>query len=347
MRKPSIVLVVALLLSLIPNALALPSGTKVETYKAGLAFPVDMAWVKGTKKIFFTEKNTGRVRVMIGKRLLDTPCVDLDVVSDGERGALGIALHPRFEDNHYLYVYYTNNSPRDNRVTRFTVRKNRCRDLNHIMTGIQTTSGYHNGGQIEFAGGKLYIGTGENHDPAEAQSTTNRLGKTLRVNANGSVPNDNPFGPQNPVWSYGHRNPFGLAHKPGTTKIYQSENGPNCDDEVNYIVPGRNYGWGENYQCGTAGVGLDPKPPIRRYSDIIVPTDMTWYTGKLKSLRGLLMADYGTGRIHRFVLNDSNTDVREDRIVYDGGDGILDVARGPGGWLYFLTSSAIMRVVRT
>lgn len=346
MRRLALLLALALL-PLTPNATALPRGTRVETYKSGLAFPVDMAWVLGTKKIFFTEKNSGKVRVMIGRRLLDRACVDLDVVSDGERGALGIALHPRFKDNHYLYVYYTNASPLDNRVTRFTVRKNRCRDRNHILTGIQTTSGYHNGGQIEFAGGKLYVGTGENHDAAEAQSTTNRLGKILRLNANGSVPNDNPFGPQNPVWSYGHRNPFGLAHKPGTTKIYQSENGPNCDDEVNYIVAGRNYGWGTGYRCGTAGVGVNPKPPIRRYSDIIVPTDMTWYTGKVKRLRGLLMGDYATGRLHRFILNDADTDVREDRIVYDGSDGILDVARGPGGWLYFLTNSAIMRVVRT
>lgn len=345
MRKLAI-LVALVLLPLTPSATALPSGTRVETYKSNLAFPVDMAWVRGTKKIFFTEKNSGKVRVMRGKRLLGRACVNLDVVSDGERGALGIALHPRFKKNHYLYVYYTNDSPRDNRVTRFTVRKNRCRDRKQIVTGIQTTSGYHNGGQIEFAGGKLYIATGENHDPAQAQLTTNRLGKVLRVNANGSVPNDNPFGPQNPVWSYGHRNPFGLARKPGTTKIYESENGPQCDDEVNYIVKGRNYGWGANYQCGTAGVGTDPTPPIRRYSNIIVPTDMTWYTGKIKRLRGLLMGDYATGRIHRFVLNDSNTDVRRDRIVYDGSDGILDVARGPGGWLYFLTSSAILRVVK-
>ncbi|MDQ3963338.1 MAG: PQQ-dependent sugar dehydrogenase [Actinomycetota bacterium] len=340
-------LVALVLLPLTPSATALPQGTRVETYKSGLAFPVDMAWVRGTKKIFFTEKNTGKVRVMRGKRLLGRACVNLDVSPDGERGALGITLHPKFKDNHKLFVYYTNSSPLENRVTSFVVRKNRCTRPNHIVTGLGTRGATnHNGGQLEFAGGKLFVSTGEAADPAEAQDRDSRLGKILRYNPNGSVPNDNPFGPQNAVWSYGHRNPFGLAHKPGTTKIYESENGPQCDDEVNYIVKGRNYGWGPNYQCGTAGVGLDATPPIRRYSDIIVPTDMTWYTGKLKRLRGLLMGDYATGRLHRFVLNDANNDVREDRIVYDGSDGILDVARGPGGWLYFLTNSAIMRVVR-
>jgi len=346
MRRVWILMIAALVVLPTPSAPALPRGTEVRTYKSGLAFPVDMAWVKGTKKIFFTEKNTGRIRVMIRRRLLDRPCVDLDVVSDGERGALGIALHPKFKDNKFLYVYYTNASPLDNRVTRFRVRRNRCRDPRHIVTGIQTTSGYHNGGQIEFVKGKLFVATGESHNPADAQNTTNRLGKILRVNPNGSVPDNNPFGPANPVWSYGHRNPFGLAHKPGTGKIYESENGPSCDDEVNFIRKGRNYGWGSNYQCGTAGVGLNPKAPIRRYSNIIVPTDMTWYTGKIRALRGLVMGDFGNGRLHKFDLNDRGTRVQHDRIVYDHSSGILDVARGPGGWLYFLTSSSIMRVVR-
>jgi len=347
MRRAAIAIVAGLVLLPTPSAPALPRGTEVQTYKSGLNFPVDMAWVKGTKKIFFTEKNSGQIRVMRGRRLLGRPCVDLDVTSDGERGALGIALHPRFKNNHFLYVYYTNSSPLDNRVTRFTVSNNRCRNPNHIVTGIQTTSGYHNGGQIEFVRGKLFVATGESHQPAEAQSTANRLGKILRLNANGSVPNDNPFGPTNPVWSYGHRNPFGLAHKPGSGKIYSSENGPSCDDELNFIRKGRNYGWGPNYECGTAGVGANPKAPIRRYSSIIVPTDLTWYTGKLRSLRGLVMGDYGNGRLHAYDLNDAKTRVVRDRIVYDGGAGILDVARGPGGWLYFLTSSSIMRVVRS
>ena len=336
------------LIALAPTVLALPDGTSVQTYKGGLDFPIDMAWVQGTKKIFFTEKNSGKVRVMLGRRLLARACVDLDVSPDGERGALGITLHPRFKDNHKLYVYYTNSSPLENRVTSFVVENNRCTQADHIVTGLSTMGATnHNGGQLEFVGGKLFVSTGEAADPSESQDRDSRLGKILRYNPNGTVPNDNPFGDQNPVWSYGHRNPFGLTHKPGTKKIYSSENGPNCDDELNIIVRGRNYGWGAGYQCGTAGVGQDPKGPIRRWSDIIVPTDPTWYRGRLKALNGLLMGDYGSGRLHRFKMNDSNTDVLADRIVYDGSESIVDVATGPGGWLYFLTPSAIMRVVRS
>jgi len=346
-RRISIASALASLVLLLPGAGgALPGGTKVETYKGSLNFPVDMAWVKGTRKLFFTEKS-GAIRVMVGRRLLTRPCVRLDVDSSGESGALGIALHPRYKRNHKLYVFYSNASPNENRVSSFVVDNNRCTQRNNIITGLNANSGYHNGGQIDFVRGKLFVATGEDHQPAQAQDTTNRLGKILRYNPNGTVPNDNPFGPTNPVWSYGHRNPFGLTHKPGTGKIYSSENGPSCDDELNYIRPGRNYGWGPNYLCGTAGVGLNPKAPIRRWSNIIVPTDLTWYKGKLKALSGLLMGDYGTGRLHRFVMNDAKTRVRSDRIVYDGADGIVDVSKGPGGWLYFLTNNAIKRVVRT
>ena len=347
-RKIAIAIGFALLASLIPSAGALPRGTEVRAYKSGLDFPIDMEWVKGTKKIFFTEKNTGKVRVMIGRRLLGTPCVDLSVSPDGERGALGIALHPNFKENHRLYVYYTNASPLENRVTRFVVKKNRCTNPNHIVTGLQTKGATnHNGGQLEFVRGKLFVSTGEAADPTEAQDTGSRLGKILRYNPNGSVPDSNPLGPSNPVWSYGHRNPFGLAHKPGSRKIYSSENGPSCDDELNHIVKGRNYGWGDGYVCGTAGVGTNPKGPIVRWSNIIVPTDPTWYRGRIKSLRGLVMGDYANGNLHRFLMNDSDTAVRNDRIVYNGDDPIVDVATGPGRWLYFLTPSAIMRVVKT
>lgn len=332
-------------------AFGLPDGLEVRTYEGGLDFPVDMAWVPGTKKIFFTEKNTGKIRVMVGRRLLGRPCVDLDVASAGERGALGIALHPRFKRNHKLYVYYTNADPLQHRVTRFIVRRNRCRNPRHIVRGIDaSSSGYHNGGQIVFFRRKLFVATGDAHDPATAQSTDNRLGKVLRYNKDGTVPADNPFsqpGDPSPVWSYGHRNPFGLAARSGK-RLYATENGPDCDDELNLIKRARNYGWGPGYQCGTAGVGIAPKGPMRRWDPPIVPTDPWWYRGRIKRFSGaLFMGDFSTGRLHRFDLRDRGRKVRRHRVVFDGGGGIVDVSKGPGGWLYFLTPSSIRRVVKT
>lgn len=330
------------------GASAIPSGTEVRLYRGNLEFAVDMAWVPRTKKIFFTEKNTGRVRVLARRRLRTRPCVDLDVNSSGERGALGILLHPRFKKNHWLYVYYTQASPLQNRVTRFTVTNNRCRNPKHVVTGISaSSSGYHNGGQLVFWRGKLMVGTGEAHDPDEAQDTNNRLGKILRYNPDGSIPRNNPFstpGNRNPVWSYGHRNPFGLAA--GPRRLYQTENGPDCDDELNLIRRGRNYGWGANYVCGTAGVGSNPKGPLRRWTPTIVPTDLWWYRGRMARLSGsLYMGDYANGRLHRFTLRNKGRRIRSHRVIYDSADGITSVSKGPGGWLYFVTPGGIYRIV--
>jgi glucose/arabinose dehydrogenase len=347
----ALVAIVALLVvSLAAPAQAIPRGTRVQTYKTGLRFPVDMAWVRGTKKVFFTEKNTGRVRVMIGRRLLPRACVRLPVNSEGERGALGLALHPRFRRNHLLYVFYTNAQPLENRVTRFTVKRNRCTRRKHIVRNLSAaSSGYHNGGQLEFAGGHLFVATGEAHDPSLAQSKSSRLGKILRYRPNGRIPAGNPFSTnrqRNPVWSYGHRNIFGLAHQPGTARVYATENGPSCDDELNHVRRGRNYGWGSGYSCGTAGVGRRPKPPLFRWSSIVVPTDAAWYRGRMRRLSGsLYVGDFGTGRLHRFNLSRKGSRLRRHTVIYDGASGILDVAKASGGWLYLVTSGAILRIV--
>lgn len=331
-----------------PLASALPQGAEVRAYKTGLNFPVDVAWVKGTKKLFFTEKDSGKVRVMNGRKLLKRPCVNLDVNASGERGALGIALHPQFKANHWLYVFYTNASPLENRVDRFTVKDSRCRGRTHIVKGLNaSSSGYHNGGQLEFVRKKLFVSTGEAHDPTEAQDTSNRLGKILRYKADGSIPDNNPFSAPNdksPVWSFGHRNPFGLTHEPGTSKLYETENGPSCDDEFNLIKRGRNFGWGSGYQCGTKGVGPNPKGPLRRWSNIVVPTDPTFYKGRMGSLSGDIYVPTFSDGLHRLILNGKGTRVRKDRVIY-GADNMTDATKGPRGWLYFATNSGIFRIV--
>jgi glucose/arabinose dehydrogenase len=327
---------------------ALPEGTRVQQYRGDLRFPVDVAWVPGTKKLFFTEKDTGRIRVMVGRRLLARPCADLDVEPSGERGALGIVLHPRFGKNHFLYVYYTNRDPLQNRVARFRVRDNRCRSKRVIVKGLSTKGATnHNGGQLEFMGGKLFVSTGEAADPAESQDPESRLGKILRYDPDGTIPDGNPFseaGDRSPVWSIGHRNPFGLAARPGTNRLYATDNGENCDDELNRIRRGANYGWGPGYRCGTAGDGDDPRGPLWRWSDIVVPTDVTWYAGRMKSLSGSLYVGDFSGNLHRFFLNAKGTRVRKHRIIHRSTQ-IVDVTKGPGGWLYFVTPSAIFRIV--
>jgi aldose sugar dehydrogenase len=333
-----------------PAAQALPAGTHVERYRGGLDFPVDMAWVPGGRRLFFTEKNTGRVRVLVGGRLLARPCVDLAVRSDGERGALGIALHPRFRRNHYLYVYFTRAAPVENRVVRFTVRANRCTAARPILTGIPSTSGYHNGGQLLFTGPRrLLVSTGEGHDPTLAQRLGSRLGKILRIRPDGRAPLTNPFvvgGRRSPVWSYGHRNVFGLARKPRGRAVVATENGPGCDDELNRIRKGRNYGWGDGYACGTAGLGASPQAPLRRWNPTIAPTDPWWYRGRIQRLNGsLLVGDFNTGRLRRLELDPTGSRVVRGRTMHRAGDAIVDVSEGPGGWVYYATPNAIYRIV--
>jgi glucose/arabinose dehydrogenase len=331
------------------TASSLPRGHEARIYKRDLNFPVDMAWIKGTETIFFTEKASGKIRVLTGRRLLARACADLDVNSSGERGTLGIVLDPRFRSNRFLYVYYTNRSPLQNRVTRFEVRRNRCRRPRHIIH-IPSPSTIHQGGQLEFMHGKLFVTVGDGGNAGNAQSLDTRLGKILRYNRNGSIPRGNPFsrpGHRSPIWSYGHRNPFGLDRRPGTSKLYSSENGPHCDDEINLIVKGRNYGWGDGYTCGTAGVGSNPKPPLFRWSNPVAPTDVTWYEGELRALSGsLYVGDFNNHRLHRFIFNRRGTRVRRHRAVYQSCCQISDVMEGPGGYLYFSTLATIRRIVR-
>lgn len=344
LRTSLVLLAASMLVGVSAPATALPKNTKVEVYKGGLNFPVDMAWVPGTRRVFFTEKS-GAVRMIKGGRLLNRPCVDLPVNSSGERGALGITIHPRYKKNHKLYVFYTNADPLENRVSRFVVRNDRCTRERIIVDGLDASSQIHHGGQLEFMGGKLFVTTGDAGDSTNSQSTTARAGKVLRYNANGTIPAGNPF--NNAVWSYGHRNAFGLDHKPGTKKLFSSENGPSCDDELNRIRKGRNYGWGSAYTCGSSGIGTNPKPPIWLWPDVIAPTDVTWYTGKLKALRGTLyMGDFLNGKLYRFIMNRRDNKPTRVRVIHDTGGSIFDVSEGPGGWFYFLTSGAIRRIVR-
>jgi aldose sugar dehydrogenase len=328
---------------------ALPPGTHVQTYLSGLNQVVDMAYVPHSRKLFFTEKDTGKIRVVLRGHLRSRACANLDVVSDGERGALGLALDPHYRANHWLYVYFTKRRPLENRVTRFTVDHNRCTHPHPIVTGLKTASGYHNGGQLFFLGGKLFVTVGESHDPGNAQDLHNRLGKILRYNPDGSIPSDNPSlgGRVSAIWSYGHRNGFGLTAKPGTHRLYETENGPNCDDELNLIRRGRNYGWGNGYECGTRGVGPNPVAPLHRWSPTIAPTDPWWYTGRIHRMRGsIYMGDYNTGTLRRIRISRAGTSVRSVRSITTAPSGIIDVSNGPHGWLYFATLTTIYRIVR-
>ncbi|RYZ03370.1 MAG: glucose dehydrogenase [Myxococcales bacterium] len=179
--------------------------------------------------------------------------------TDGEGGLMGLAIGPSFASDRWLYVMHT--SPTDNRIVRVKYNTNSTIDtgsLQVLVSGIARNK-YHDGGRLRFGpDGKLYASTGDAQNAPLAQNTSSLNGKVLRLNADGSVPSDNPFG--NYVWSYGHRNPQGLAFD-SQGRLWEQEFGNSVMDETNLIQKGGNYGWpaceGTSSQsgggCGTAG----------------------------------------------------------------------------------------------
>ena len=203
-------------------------------------------------RIFVCEQ-TGRLRVIKNGVLLPTPFVTLAVDPEGERGLLGIAFDPAFATNNFVYVYYTVPiEPRHNRVSRFTANGDVAFPGSEtILLELDnlSTASNHNGGAIHFGpDGKLYVAVGENANSANSQTFSNRLGKMLRINSDGTIPTDNPFfntatGANRSIWALGLRNPFTFAFQPGTGRMFINDVGQNTWEEINDGIAGSNYGW--------------------------------------------------------------------------------------------------------
>lgn len=203
-------------------------------------------------RIFITER-PGRVRIVREGRLETAPWASLPVAHVSEAGLLGLALSPSFAQDRFVYVAYTYRTPTGQLQNRLV----RLRDDPTTGKGVEEEvlldgvlgSNNHDGGRVKFGpDGKLYWTMGEAERPPLSQDLTSLNGKILRLNPDGSVPDDNPF-PGSYVFSYGHRNPQGIAWQPGTRRLYETEHGPSggslgcCQDEVNFVEPRRNYGW--------------------------------------------------------------------------------------------------------
>ncbi|MBO1768358.1 lectin [Allobranchiibius sp. GilTou38] len=174
--------------------------------------------------------------------------------TDGEGGLLGLAIAPTFSSDHWLYIMHT--STTDNRVVRIKLNGTTLDTSSEqvLLKGILRNK-FHNGGRLRFGpDGKLYIATGDAQNGDNAQNIDGLNGKVLRINPDGTIPTDNPF--KNAVWSYGHRNPQGLAFD-SQGRLWEQEFGNSVMDETNLIVKGGNYGWpaceGTSGTCGTAG----------------------------------------------------------------------------------------------
>lgn len=335
----------ATLAALILALAAAPVGAgepEVETFLEGLEFPTNMAFTPDGR-LFFTEKDTGQVRVVMKDgRLLERPVIGLPVANEAESGLLGIAFYA-FPDDPFVYLYYSSAETGHNELVRVLVRGNRGTEVQPLRQ-LLPISPYHDGGDIAFGpDGKLYLVVGEAHDPERAQDPDDVGGKVLRLNPDGSVPDDNPIAPGNPAFSMGHRNSFGLCFDPESGALWETENGPSAHDEVNLVVPGANYGWPE--VMGPAGDERFVDPAID-FPEIVVPTGCAFYPHAHlgRGSEGALFFGDFNGTLHRARIRGGRTAVRRHAPYLEGLGGITDVAVGPDERLYVATSDRILRL---
>lgn len=241
--------------------LSLSDQEKVSVVAKNLEIPWSIAFLPD-RSMLVTER-AGRVILVKRDGTKQTISEISSVKHFGEGGLMGLALHPNFSSNKLVYVYYTYQGTGNNtlnRVSRFTYSENSLSNEEIIVDAIPGAI-YHNGGRIKFGpDGFLYITTGDANQPSQAQNTDSLAGKILRVTDLGQPAPGNPF--NNLVYSYGHRNPQGIAWD-GRGQLWETEHGPSgvwpncCQDEINRIGIGKNYGWpdskGNSVADGTTG----------------------------------------------------------------------------------------------
>ena len=342
-------------------AATVPPNFSEAVVATGLSNPTSMTFAPDGR--LFVCLQGGQVRVIENGALLAAPFVTLAVDSAGERGLLGLAFDPNFSTNHYVYIYYTATTPSvHNRVSRFVANGNVAAagsevvilDLNNLSSATN-----HNGGSLHFGiDGKLFIGVGENATPSNSQMLTNLLGKILRINADGTIPSDNPFitqttGKNQAIWALGLRNPYTFAFEPLSGRMLINDVGQDTNEEIDDGFAGRNYGW-------PASEGPTTNPnytgPIYYYPHSGGPvtgcaiTGGTFYVPGSTQFPGsyvgtYFFADFCGGWIKYLDPGNNNT-------VASFASGIsspVDLQVGPDGNLYYLArgSGTVVRIFYT
>src|SRR2546423_99428 len=358
-------IVLALVLESVPlEGATLPAGFTETQYGSNFnGTPTAMAFAPDGR--LFVCLQTGQLRVIKNGTLLATPFVSLSVDSSGERGLLGIAFDPNFSSNQFVYVYYpTSTSPIHNRISRFTANGDvavggsevALVDLDNLSSATN-----HNGGAIHFGpDGKLYAGGGENANSANAQTLTNRLGKILRINSDGTIPTDNPFfntatGANRAIWALGLRNPFTFGFQSGTGRMFINDVGQNTWEEINDGIAGSNYGWPtcEGF-CSPANPNF--RDPLFEYGH--TPSSNTtgcaivgaaFYNPPVNQFPASYVGKYFFGDLCSGWIRLFDPSTNNASGFATGISSLVDLAVGPDGCLYYLTqaSGQVFRVAAT
>lgn len=328
----------------------------------GLEHPWGLALLPGGD-ILVTER-PGRLRLVRDGQLRSAPVEGgPSVAAVGQGGLLDIALHPQFDENGWVYLSYA-------RAVQggLTTAVARARWEGDALVGLEeifvadavAPNGQHFGSRLVFDGeGYLYVTVGERGLQAPAQDVSNHVGTTVRLRDDGSVPADNPFvgegDARSEIFSFGHRNPQGMAVHPTTGEIWQTEHGPQGGDELNRIEAGGNYGWpiynfGNHYSgqpIENPGPGSGTVLPVLHWTPAIAPSGLAFYTGdRFPDWQGDAFVGSLTGRhLRRLILN-GNRVAGQEMLMAGEGHRIRAVVNGPDGYLYFLTDSANGRLGR-
>jgi glucose/arabinose dehydrogenase len=284
-----------------------------------------------------------------------------DQVASG--GLFDVLVDNEFADNHLIYLAYVKQMDKGHTlaVARAELKANKLTGLQDIFVANNASDAAGRWGTrlAMDADRYLYIAVGDRRNGDTAQDLKDHGGSIVRLHADGTVPEDNPFTGRDDaapeIWSYGHRNPQGLAIQPGTGALFEHEHGPDGGDEINIIKPGSNYGWpiitygisraGTAIGIGTERAGLEQ--PIKYYKPGIAPSGMSFYSGtRYPAWNGNLFS----GSLNRMHLNrlvlDGTTVVEEERLLEEWGERIRDIVQGPDGRLYLVTGSGkISRLV--
>ncbi len=281
------------------------------------------------------------------------------VRTDGNGGLMDVTLHPQFADNRLVYLTYTKpvgNGRGAPALARGRLEAGALTDVRDLLVteAYEGNSGLH--GRVVFGrDGKVYMSTG-GRVATVSQDPMSLRGKVLRLNDDGSVPDDNPFvnheDHRPEIYTFGHRNTLGLILHPETGELWQHENGPNGGDEINIILPGRNYGWpvvsfGRDY----SGARLyEPthegmETPLVVWLPAIAAAGMTVYTGdEFPAWKGNVFVGSlrqggipGTGHLERIVFNAKTEELRRESMLTELRQRIREVREGPDGFLYLLT----------
>lgn len=354
-----------------PPAVLTPPQLRVTKLTEGFAFGVKMALLPDGR-FLITEKQTGFVRLVGADfKLRSQPVLDVAVNYASERGLLGIAAHPDFPHNPSVYIAYiasaaeTDQDDReavgDFHVARFRLTGTTAAGPLQTLIRLPARPGpYHNGGCLRFGpDGKLYVSLGElnRHANLNSQRKGDRRGKILRYNDDGTIPRDNPFGADNPVYVYGIRNAFGFAFETQGAGLFVSDNGANGHDRLSKALAGENLGWPlvwggvDTWYERLAAWWLATRfraPLWESFEAHVVPTAVQVLPNDLygPNLRGrVLMSSFAQGHLLQFALDDAtrHTLVGSGRFI-DGLSNIVDVQLDPEGRVYVLTIKALYRL---